>query len=191
MTALNKTFCLLQNNIGNLNVSLCRLVKGRGNNLCLNTALHICNLLRSLVYKENYHIHLRMVIRDCISYLLKEHCLTCLRLCHYKSSLALSNRGKHIHNPARYIIVSFIRKVKLLIREERRKEIKWNPIPNKLRTSSINHIYLGKREILVALSWRTNLTHNGISSLKSKELNLRLRDIYIIGRIKVVIIRRT
>ena len=52
-------------------------------------------------------------------------------------------------------------------------------------------MYLDQREILVSLTGRPDLSDNGVSCLQGIGLNLILRDIYIVRRVEIVIVRRT
>ena len=180
MAALNKPLGFLKYNVGNFHVPFCRLVKCGCNNFCLNAAGHICNLLRPFVYKEYNHINFRVIVCYCICNLLKEHCLTGLWLCNNESALSFSDRGEHIHNAARKVVVSVCCKFKFLVGEERGKEIERYPVPYIFRASSVYLVYLYKWEVFVTLPWRPYLSEQGITCFKSEKLYLGLRYIDVI-----------
>ena len=68
VAALHQTLCLFQHDAGHLNMPLSRLVESRGHHLGLDTAGHVRNLLRTLVYQKHYHIDLWMIVRYGIGY---------------------------------------------------------------------------------------------------------------------------
>ena len=175
MTALYKSACLLKYHIGNLYMSFGRLVKGGSNHFSLHASAHVGNLLRTLIYKENNFIYLRMVIRNSIGNRLQQDCLTGLRLSHDESALALSDRRKHIHNPAgKVVLMTMSEKIEFLIREKRSKEIKRNTVSDELRSTSVDEVNLDEREILVTLFRRTDFSGYGIAVLEGVILYLVL-----------------
>lgn len=56
-----KTFCLLKNYFGNLNVSFRRFVECRTDNFRIYIPLHISNFFRTFVYKKHYKVDLGMI----------------------------------------------------------------------------------------------------------------------------------
>ena len=132
-----------------------------------------------------------MVGCNCICYLLEQHSLTCLWLCNYQTTLSLAYWCEQINNSCRKVCVSLACDVELFGREQRRKMVERNPVANKHRVESVDFYNLCQREILLAFLRRTDSTFNGIAGLKTEKLYLRLRNVHIIGRIQVVIVRRT
>ena len=175
MTALHESAGLLQHHIGHLHVPFSRLIESRSHHFSLYAAAHISNLLRTLVDKKDDLINLRVIIRNGICYRLEQHGFTSLRLSHDKTTLTLSDRSEHIHDTARQImLMTMSEKIKLLIREKWSQEIKRNPVPDELRTSTVDIIDLYKREILVTISRRSDLSGNSITILQSIILDLTL-----------------
>ena len=81
-------------------MTFCRFIKSGCYYLRLYAACHVSNLLRSLINKKDYHVDLRVVVRNRVGYRLEQHGLTCLRLCYDESTLSLTYRSEHIDDTA-------------------------------------------------------------------------------------------
>ncbi len=166
-----------------LHMVLGGLVERRSNHLRLHAACHIRHLLRTLVNEQDYHIHLRVVGCNGIGYLLEQHRLTCLRLCHNQSALTLANRSKQIDDThrQRVALVAFA-EFELLIREERCQVLKRNTLTCLRRRDTVDAYHLFHGEVLVRITRRTNGTLHRVAGLQTVLLNLLCRNIYVIGR---------
>jgi hypothetical protein len=192
MTAFDKSASLLKHHIGDLHMPLCRLVKGGSYDLGLDAAAHISDLLRTLVYEEYDFVYLRMIVGYGVGYGFEQHGLTSLRLGHDEASLSLSDWGEHIHYTAALVVfVSMAEKIEFLVREERGEEIERNPVTYPLRSETVDKLDLYEREVLVALFRRTDLSGHGVPVLESVLLNLVLRNVNVIRRIEIIVVRRT
>ena len=100
MSALDKTASFLKNHVGHLHMPLGRLIECGSHNLCLYTAAHIRDLLRTLVNQENYLVNFRMVVSDRVSYRFEKHSLTGFRLGDDETSLTLADGSEHVNDPA-------------------------------------------------------------------------------------------
>src|SRR5574344_2936787 len=130
-----------------------------------------------------------MIVSDCVGNGLQQHCFTCLRLGNDKTTLTLSDRSEHIHNPTGFItFVAVAKKIEFLFWEQWSKEVEWNPISDEFRGSSIYEFNPYEREVLVSFFWRPDLSCYGISCLQGICLNLMLGYIYIIWRIQIIIV---
>ena len=116
--------------------------------------------------------------------------LTGLRLGHDKSPLPLSYRREQVYHTARQVVVAIAGKGKLLIREKRGQKVERHPVPDILRSTSVDSMYLDQREILVSLAGRTDLAYNGVACLQSVGLDLILRHIDVIRGVEIVVVRR-
>ena len=82
-------------------------------------------------------------------------------------------------------------KCKFLIGKERGKKVERHPVTYVLRSTSVDSVDLDQRKILVTFPGRANLADDGVSRLKGITLNLILRHIDIIRRVKVIVVRGT
>ena len=194
MPTLHHTLRLVQHDLRNLHVALRWLIERRGNHLRIHATSHISHLLRTLIDQQDNHINLRMIISDRIGNILQQHRLTRLGLRYDQTTLPLTNRREQIHYPHRNLIIYFrclaFGQHKLLIREERSQVIEGHTIAYLLRQTTIDCIHLHQGEVFLTLFRRTNRTLHHITCLQAKQTHLRLRDINIIGRSQIVIIRR-
>ena len=55
------------------------------------------------------------------------------------------------------------KKVELLLREKRGKEIKRNPVADVVRSTAVDVVDLYEREVFVPLLWRTDLTGDSVA----------------------------
>jgi len=105
-----------------------RFVKGRGNHLGVDTAGHVSDLLRPLIYEQDYHIYFGMVGGNGIGNLLEKHGLPRLGLRHDEPALPLADRGKHVDNTGRDVVVPVAGELEFLIGEKGREMLKGNPV---------------------------------------------------------------
>ena len=189
------TFRLVEHNLGDLDVAFCRLIESRSDDFGIDAASHIGNFLGTFVNQQDNHIDLRMVRRDSIRYILEQNRLTGFRRSHDQTTLSLAYRREKIHEADSSSIVHLcgttFTKHELLVGEERGKMFEGDAVADFLRRATVNPVHLNQREILLALFRGTNGTLHNISGLESEELYLRLGDVNIIGRRKVVVVRGT
>ena len=108
-----------------------------------------------------------MVVSYRISYALEKQSLTGLRRGYDKHTLAFSDRRKHIHQTAAFVLFMTVsEQVELLVREEWSEEVERNPVPDKLRCASIDILYSDKREIFVSIARRSDFSRDGIAAFQ-------------------------
>ncbi|MPN58452.1 hypothetical protein SDC9_206157 [bioreactor metagenome] len=158
MTTLHKPFCLFEYDVRNFHMSLSRLIKSRGNHFSPDTTCHVCNLFGAFINQKHNHIHLRMVVCNCICNILQKDSLSGFGLSYNKPPLTFTYWRKHIHNPCRKTVMAIGCDIELLVWEQWSQKIKRNPVPNELGTPSIDLFYLYQRKVFIPLFWRLNLS---------------------------------
>jgi len=89
---------LLDDHLGDLHVTLGRLVEGRGNHLALHRALHIGDFFGPLVDEEHDQVHLGVVLRDAVRDVLQQHRLAGPGRGDDQAALALADRHEQIED---------------------------------------------------------------------------------------------
>ena len=96
MATLHHALGLLQDKAGDLDMALGRLVEGGGDDLGIDGAGHVRDLLRALVDEQHHQVGFGMVGGNGIGHVLHEHGLTSLGLGDDQRALTLANRGEEI-----------------------------------------------------------------------------------------------
>lgn len=81
--------------------------------------------------------------------------------------------------------------IEFLIRKQRSQVIERNTIPDCIGSFPVYFFHLDQRKILLSFFRRPYRSFYGISGLQTEQLDLALRNIDIIGRVKVIVIRGT
>ena len=90
----------LERHLGDVGVVLGRLVEGRGDDLALDAAAHVGDLLRSLADERDHEQDLRVVGADAVGDLLEQHRLAGLRRADDQGALALADRVDQVDRAA-------------------------------------------------------------------------------------------
>ena len=192
MSRLNQTLCLFKHYACNLNMSFCRFIECGGNNLCIHRSSHVRNFLRALVNEQHHKICFWMIGCNGIGDVLHQDGFTRLGLCHDKCTLSFSYGRKQVYDARWKVCCGRITtKIELLVGEQRRKMLEGNAISYFIWCPTINHVDACQWEILLPLTWRAPPTLYHIASFQAIFLHLLRRDIYIVGRRKIVVIART
>ncbi len=131
MSAFYHSLSLLEHDSGNLDMALCWLVEGRGDNLCIHGAGHVGNLLRTLVDEQHHEVSLRMVGCDGVGNILHEDGLTGLRLSHDERTLTLTDWREEVYDAGAEIGGAAVAtEIELLIREEWGEVLERNTVTN-------------------------------------------------------------
>ena len=115
-----------------------RLVEGRSNDLGINAACHVGNLLGSLVDEQDNHVGVGMVLRYRVGNILEQYSLTCLGRSHDESTLPLANGRKHVDDASRDVGASVVNEVELLVGEQWHQMLERNAVANELWSSPID-----------------------------------------------------
>ena len=141
----------------------CLLVECRSDNLRLNVACHLGNLLRTLVYEQYNHIYFGMVVGDGIGNTLQQHGFTRFRLRHNQRALTLADWREQIDDTIGECIVSISREVELLARKERCHKLELHTVADKFGVQTVDFGYAHERKIFFALFRRADYAANGIT----------------------------
>ena len=89
---LDQSAGLLDDHLGNLDVTGRRLVKGRGDDLAIDRALHVGDFLGPLVDQKDDQVDFRMIGCNRVGNVLQQNRLTGPRWSNNQGTLALANR---------------------------------------------------------------------------------------------------
>ena len=92
----NQTFRFLNNHLGNLHVTGCRLVKGGSNHFTFHQTLHLGHFFRTFVDQQYHQDTVRVVVCDALRDVLQQHGFTGFRRRDDQTTLAAANRGGQI-----------------------------------------------------------------------------------------------
>ena len=189
MTTFYQSFCFFVYDIRHFHVVFCGLIKGRSNHFGIHRTCHIGHLLWTLIDEQNDHIHLWMVLRNSIGYLLEQHGLTCLRLCHDQTTLSLANGGKEVDDTyrQRITLVAFAQ-LELLVWEQWGQVLKCDTLFGYLWCNAIHAQYLFHWEVLVCLFRWTNSTFHRVACLQTILTYLLLRYVDVVWRRNIVVV---
>ena len=125
-----QAFRLLNNHLCDLDVARGRLIKGRGDNLALHTALHIGHLFWTLINQKHKHITFGVIFLDGMGDILQQNRFTCPRRGDNQSPLAFSDWRDNINDAARLVFARRVFNFHLhaLVRIKGREIIKVNLI---------------------------------------------------------------
>ena len=184
MTAFNHTFCLVQNDFGNLYVAFCRFVESRSDHFRIDATSHIGYFLRTFVNQQDDHIYFRMVCCNRIGDIFQQHGFTGLRLCYDQTTLSFTDRREQVDYASGDIVVYFRSlaccKHEFFIREKRCQMIERNAVAHFFRRTAVDLVHFYQREIFFTFLRRTDSTFHHVTSLQSEQFDLRLRYINIV-----------
>lgn len=105
MTALHHSFGFVQDDLGDLHVTLCRLVEGGSDDLGVHASRHVGDLFGTLVDEQDDHVHFGVIGCDGIGNVLEEHRLTRLGLRYDQAALSFAYGGEEVYDADGYFIV--------------------------------------------------------------------------------------
>ena len=174
MSTFNQAAGFIQHNLGNLYVTIGRLIKSGGYNFGLYAALHVGNLFGSFINEEDDHVYLRMVVGNSIGNVFEQHGFTGLGLCHDQAALSFPDGRKHVNYTAGEIVVVSFCEIKFLIWKEWFQMVERYAVTHIIGLAAVDEVYLYQREKLLSLFGRTNGTLHYITGLEAEETYLRL-----------------
>ncbi len=89
----NQALGFFDDHLGDLDVACCGLVEGAGDNFSADTALHVGDFFRTLIYEQNNEDDFRVVCGDRVGDRLQEHGLTGARGSDNQAALPLAHGG--------------------------------------------------------------------------------------------------
>jgi len=191
MSAFHHSFGFFQNDIGHLDVSFCRFVESRRNDFGSYAPCHVCYFLRTFIDQQDDQINFGVIRSDRVGNLFQQYGFTGFRLSDDQTALSFTDRSEHIYNSGRNGSFSITGNIEFLIRKQRSQVIERNTIPDCIGSFPVYFFHLDQRKILLSFFRRPYRSFYGISGLQTEQLDLALRNIDIIGRVKVIVIRGT
>ena len=167
MPTFHHTFGFFNNKPCYFYVVGCRFIKCGCYYFCIYGACHIGYLFWAFVYEKHHKICVGMILGYGIGNVFKQHCLTRLGLCHYKSALTFSDRGEQVNDTCGNIVVISGAKSKLLVREQRSKMFERNSISYNFGINAVDFCCFLKCEEFFAFVWNSNRTFNNISCFQT------------------------
>ena len=153
------------------------------------TALHLSNLFGSLIHQQNNDSGFRIVDADRIGNIAQYGGFPRFWLCDDKSPLPFPDRSKQIDHTG-CVLRRLIFKTKTLFRVDGHKFLEITTVVHIGGDTSVNPFYTKQGKITLTHFGWTDDPNYGISLAKSKSLNLRWRDIDVVGAGFVVIVHR-
>ena len=189
---LDQPLGLLDHHLGDLDMALGRLVKGRADDLATHRSGHVGDLLGPFVDQQYDQINLGMVCGDRMGDVLQHHRLAGARRRHDDRPLSLAERRDQVDDPSRHILASRIVEfqLQLLFRVERRQIVEVDPLAQTVGLVEIDPAHLEERKIPLTIARRADFALDRIAGAQSKTTHLARADINVIGSGQVIGFRR-
>jgi murein L,D-transpeptidase YcbB/YkuD len=187
---LDQALGLLDHHLRDLHVPLGRLVEGRGDDLALDGALHVGDLLGALVDEQHDEHDLGVVLGDGVRDLLQQDRLARLGRRGDQRALPLPHRREQVDD-ARLDAAVLGLEIELLLRVERGEVVEEDLLLRHLGALEVDRLHAQQGEVALALLGRTHLAGDGIAGVQIEALDLRGRDVDVVGTGQVVVGRRT
>ena len=163
-------------------MTLGRLVEGRGDDLGVDGASHVGNLLRALVDEQHHEVGLGMIGSDGVGDILHQDGLTRLWLSHDECTLTLTDRREEIDNTSAEVSGGTVAtECELLVGEERCKMLERYAVAHLGWLSTVDHLDVGDGEVLLALVRRTHTALYHVAGLQTIALDDIIGHIHIVG----------
>ena len=188
MAALDHALSLLQHHVGDLDVPLGGLVEGGGDDLRVDAALHIGDLLWTLVDEQYDEVDLRVVSGNGVGDVFQQDGLTGLGLGHDEAALSLANRGEEIDDAGGQVAALMPGEVDLLVGEHRGEVVERNTVADVVGIAAVDFLDLGEREVLLAALGRADGAIDGVAVFEAEELDLGERHVDVVRRGEVIVV---
>ena len=185
---LHQAFGFFDHHFSDLDVTRCRLVKGRGNHLTLHGTLHVSHFFRPLIDQQDHQITIRMIALDGMGDVLQQHGFTGPRRRHDQSALALAERRDDIDDPTGTIFHGRIGQlhIEAAFRIKRGQIVKVNLVTSRFRILEINRRDFQQRKIAFAIAWTADLAFDRITRTQPELPDLGRRHIDIVRSGQIV-----
>ena len=187
VSALDHAAGLLEDDLGNLHMSVSGLVEGGGDDLGIDAPLHVRHFLRALVDEQDDQICLGVVFGNGVGDILQQCRLTGFRRGDNHAALSLSNGGEEVDDP-RGQIVAFAGQIEGLLREEGSQVFERHPVAHPRGIAAIDLEHLHHRVVLVSLARRADGADDIVARLQTGRLDLAVADIDIVRAVQVVVV---
>ena len=151
---LDQSLGLLDHHLGDLDMALGRLVKGRADDLATHRAGHVGDLLGPFVDQQYDQIDLGVVGGDRMGDVLQHHRLAGARRRHDDRPLSLAERRDQVDDPSCHILASRIVEfqLQLLFGVERRQIVEVDPLAQAVGLVEIDPAHLEERKIPLSIA---------------------------------------
>ena len=189
---LDQPLGLLDHHLGDLDVARRGLVERRAHDLALDRALHVGDLLGTLVDQQHDEVDLGVVGRHRIGDVLHQHGLAGARRRGEQRPLSLAQRRDELDHAHAQVLVGRVLdlEVELLFRVERGEVVEVHAVARGFRIVEVDAVDLEQREVPLAVLGRTNLPLDGVAGAQRETANLARRDVDVVGARQVVGLRR-
>ena len=126
-----------------------RTVEGRGDDLALHRALHVGDLLGTLVDEHDHEVGLRVVLRDRVGDLLQHDRLAGLGGRDDEAALALADRRDEVDHALRELLRRRLH-AQALLRVQRRQVAEFDAVRRVVRREAVDRVDLDERVVLLA-----------------------------------------
>ena len=189
MTALDHTLGLLEYDAGDLHVTVGGLIEGGGDDLGVDGAGHIGDLLRTLVDEQHHNIGLGMVGGDGVGDVLHQHGLTGLWLCHDEGTLTFTDGREEIDDAYAGVRRGPVAaEGELLLGEERCQVLESHAVAHLGGVTAVDELHATHGKVFLILMGRTDGTLYDVAGLQAVFLDLLGRYVHIVGRREVVVV---
>ena len=190
VSALDHALSFLEHDACNLDVTVGGLVEGRGDDLGIDGAGHVGDLLGALVDEQHHDVCLGVVGGYGVGNVLHEDGLTGLGLCHDECALALSDGREEVDDAHRGIGGGRVAaEGELLFGEKWGEVLEGYAVAHFLRVASVDVLDVAERKVLLVVVWRTHGALHHVAGLQPVALDLLGVDIDIVGRGEIVVVR--
>ena len=172
-----------------LHVAVGGFVERRADHLALHGSLHVGDLLRPLVDEKHDQVDLGVIGRDRVRDLLQDDGLPGPGRRDDETALPLADRSQEVHE-ARRQIVRVVLDVDDFVRVERGEVVEERFLLGLLGMLAVDHLHLEEGEVPLGFLRRANLPGNGVAGPQIEFLDLRRRNVDVIGARQVVVRRR-
>ena len=191
MAALHHALGLFEYHLRDFDVLVGGLVEGRGDDLGVDGALHVGNLLGALVDEQNHDVGLGVVLGDGVGDGLEQEGLTGFGRSHDETALTLADGCEHVHDAGRQVVGGGAAgEVELLLGEKGREVLEGHAVAGELGRQTVDTQDGVHGEILLVLARRTDSALHDVAHAQAVGLDLLLGDVYVIGAGQVVVVGR-
>ena len=179
--AFGKALGLLDDHFGHLDVTGGGFVEGGGDDLGLDGALHFGHFLGTFVDEEDEESDVGVVGDDRVGDVLHQDRFAGLRRSDDQGALALADRGDHVDDAAREVLVAahVTLEHEMLVREERRQVLEQHAVLDALGRQAVDGVDAHECEVAFAVLGRADLAFDRVAGVKIEAADLRRRNVNI------------
>jgi hypothetical protein len=181
---LDEPLDAVEHELGDLHVVLGGLVEGRGDDLALDRALHVGDLLGSLVDEQHDEVDVGVVGGDRVGELLEDRRLARLRRRDDEPALALADRAQQVHDARRRIVIGSL-EAQTLFGEERRQLLEEGPTTRRFGVDAVDGVDLEQCAVLLVVFGLPYLAFDLVAAPQAEAPDLRERDVDVAIALRV------